>query len=82
MCASDGGSLPEVTRGYADEFPARSLPSMVSALDDCARRAQSSSPEAAEAASKEFLAQAPSIEEFAGHLGQILSRALGIGSGG
>lgn len=82
VCASNGGSLPEVTRGFADEFPARSLSSMVRALDDCARRAQSSTPEAAEAASKVFLAQAPSIEEFAGEMRRTLSRALEIGSGG
>lgn len=77
VCASDGGSLPEVTRGLADEFPARSLGSMVRALDSCALRAQLRTTEVADSASKEFLAQAPSIEEFAGRIHRVLHRALG-----
>ncbi len=76
VCASDGGSLPEVTRGYANQFPARSFDRMVEALDACAYRDQANTPEVAEVASRRFLEQAPSIEEFAARIQGILRTAL------
>ena len=81
VCASDGGSLPEVTRGWADQFPAASTGEMVKALDACAARADRLTPEAAEAASQAFLQQAPGIGEFAGQITRILQAELGRPSG-
>jgi glycosyltransferase involved in cell wall biosynthesis len=40
ICVSDGGSLPEVTRGFADPFPAHSVPAMTAAMDAAARTAR------------------------------------------
>ncbi len=40
VCVSDGGALPEVTRGRASHFPATSVPAMMAALDECATAAR------------------------------------------
>ncbi|HEX6597584.1 MAG TPA: glycosyltransferase, partial [Acidimicrobiales bacterium] len=40
VCVSDGGALPEVTRGRAPHFPATSVPAMTAALDECAAAAR------------------------------------------
>jgi glycosyltransferase involved in cell wall biosynthesis len=74
VCASDGGALPEVTRGLAYEFPARSVERMAEALDACAARAASLTPDQAESASRRFLDQARSIEDFAHEVLEVLDR--------
>lgn len=40
VCVSDGGALPEVTRGRAAHFPATSVPAMTATLDECAEAAR------------------------------------------
>lgn len=80
VCASDGGAVPEIAAGRAELFSAYSLDEMVVALDRCAARAASRTPADGEAASNEFLAEAPSIEEFAAEVVAILEDALRVGS--
>ena len=77
VCSSDGGSLPEVTRGQADIFPATSTEQMVTALDRCAARAELMTPETAERASQEFISGSPSISDLARQVEGIVERNLG-----
>ncbi len=77
VCASDGGSLPEVTRGQADIFSATSTEQMVAALDRCAARAELVTQEAAERASKDFIGGSPSISDLARQVEGIVKRNLG-----
>ncbi len=78
VCVSDGGALPEVTAGFADPFPARSVPAMTAALDACAERARAAGEDAAVSQSNALRERGPSIEAFgaqvravvAGHLSQ------------
>lgn len=81
VCASDGGSLPEVTRGQADSFSATSTEQMVAALDRCAARAEMMSREAAEQASQDFVSASPSISDLARQVEGIVERNLGPRSG-
>ncbi len=76
VCASDGGSLPEITRGRADIFSATSTEQMVTALDRCAARAELVTPETAERASQEFISGSPSIPDLARQVEGIVSRNL------
>lgn len=76
VCASDGGSLPEVTRGQADIFPATSTEQMVAALDRCAARAEMVTPDAAERASLDFISGSPSILDLARQVERIVERNL------
>ncbi len=72
VCASDGGSLPEITRGCAEVFPAASTERMAEALDATAPRAASMTPEDAEASSRNFLSSAPTIEQMAEQVLQVV----------
>jgi glycosyltransferase involved in cell wall biosynthesis len=76
LCVSDGGSLPEITRGRADHFPAASIDKMIGALDACASRAAALTPETAEESSRSFLAQAPSVGDLSAQVQEILWAAL------
>ena len=78
VCASDGGSLPEITQGLADEFPATSVDRMAEALDACATRAKSVTPETAEKASEAFLSSAPSVGEMAAQLRDVVLNSAAI----
>jgi glycosyltransferase involved in cell wall biosynthesis len=77
VCASDGGSLPEITRGQADIFPAASTEQMVTALDRCAARAELMTQETAERASQDFISGSPSIFDLARQVEGIVERNLG-----
>ena len=77
VCASDGGSLPEITRGQADVFPAASTEQMVAALDRCAARAELVTPQTAERASQDFIGGSPSIPDLARQVEGIVERNLG-----
>lgn len=72
VCASDGGSLPEITQGYAEVFPAASTERMTEALDATAARAASLTPDDAEAASRKFLSSAPNIDQMGEQVLQVL----------
>lgn len=75
LCASDGGPLPEITRGRAVEFPAASTSKMIEALDACASRAASPTPDDAEAASQDFISSAPTVEQMAEQVLQVVLRS-------
>lgn len=76
VCASDGGSLPEVTRGQADTFPATSTEEMAGALDRCAARAEVMTHEAAERASQDFISGSPSISDLVRQVEGVVERHL------
>lgn len=75
VCASDGGSLPEVTKGKADEFPATSLDRMIEALDACASRGASRTPKEAEAEAEAFRRSAPSVDDLALQVREVVLRS-------
>lgn len=64
VCASDGGALPDVVRGFAKPFQATSVSSMASAIDECAARAQASTAADGMAMSELLRQRAPTLEEF------------------
>ena len=64
VCASDGGALPEVVRGFAEPFPATSASAMAAAIDACATRAQTWTVADATSMSERLRQRAPTIEEF------------------
>lgn len=74
ICVSDGGSLPEVTAGFADPFPATSVPAMTTAIDRCAESARLS-PDARAAMSARVRASAPTVRDFGSHFGEIIARS-------
>ncbi|HEX2052395.1 MAG TPA: glycosyltransferase [Actinomycetota bacterium] len=76
VCASTGGSLPEVTRGWADEFDPRSVEEMTEALDRTAMRARNRTPEEAELASAEFLAGTPSMPDLTRQLDEVFAASI------
>ncbi len=64
ICVSDGGSLPEVTSGFADPFPARSVPAMIEALDACADAARRPDDAARARRVASLRERAPTVEAF------------------
>jgi glycosyltransferase involved in cell wall biosynthesis len=64
VCVSDGGSLPEVSRGFAEPFPAASVVAMSAAIDACAMAARRRTPDDAAAQSTAVRRQAPTVREF------------------
>lgn len=64
VCVSDGGALPEVTRGFADPFPATSVEAMTAAIDGCAQSARRRGDEDAIAQSAALRRRAPSVRDF------------------
>ena len=77
VCVSDGGALPEITRGLADHFPARSVEAMTAAIDACAAGAARMGPGDDRALSARLLAQAPGVTDFAAQFEAIVQRHLG-----
>jgi glycosyltransferase involved in cell wall biosynthesis len=63
VCASDGGSLPEVVGAFVRPFPATDVAAMAGAIDDCADTARSD-PQAAAMVSDELRRSSPTIAEF------------------
>jgi glycosyltransferase involved in cell wall biosynthesis len=76
VCASDGGSLPEITHGLVDHFPARSVAAMTEAIDACADRAGRMGPGDHFSLSQQLLTQAPSVADFATQFEGIVRRHL------
>ena len=74
VCVSDGGALPEVTAGFAEPFPARSVPAMTAAIDACAEQALERDEGAARAQSALLRARGPSIAEFGAQVRAIVAR--------
>ena len=74
VCVSDGGALPEVTAGFADPFPARSVPAMTKAIDACAERARAMDGGAAAAQSAQLRARGPSVAEYGERFRSVVAR--------
>ena len=75
VCASDGGSLPEVVGGYATPFPAASTPAMAAAIDECARRARARTAERAQQI-ESMRTRAPTVGQFGGQFQAVVDRRL------
>lgn len=73
VCVSDGGSLPEVTRGLVRPFPARHVDAMTEALDQAA--AQADDRAAAEALAARFRAMVPAPRQYASAVRDIIERS-------
>jgi glycosyltransferase involved in cell wall biosynthesis len=76
VCVSDGGALPEITRGLAETFPARSVEAMAAAVDACAARASAMGPGDDARLSARLLAQAPTVADFAVQFDGVVQRHL------
>lgn len=75
VCVSDGGALPEVTRGLVDPFPASSVDAMSVAIDECAERARLR-PDDATDRSRRLRERAVSMRGFAEGVCQVVGREL------
>ena len=78
VCVSDGGALPEVTRGFADAFPAESVPAMAAAIDACAEEAGRRDARDAVAQSARLRDQAPTIAEFGRQVAAVVARHIPV----
>ncbi len=76
VCASDGGALPEITRGLVDHFPAASETAMSSAIDDCAAKSATMTLGDRRALSAQLIASAPTLLEFADQFEAIIDQHL------
>lgn len=76
VCVSDGGALPEVTRGFAEPFPATSVPAMAAAIDACARAAGDVGDGHAARQSAALRAQAPTVQDFGMQFAAIIAGHL------
>lgn len=74
VCVSDGGALPEVTRGLVRPFPALSVEGMVEAIDEAADDGGDRDREERLAAA--IRAATPTSAEFAHHFRDIVEQAL------
>ena len=64
VCASTGGALPEVARGFAEHFDPTSLVEMAAAIDRAAERADAVT-DNGRSLSRAFLAGAPTVGQLA-----------------
>ncbi len=74
VCVSDGGSLPEVTRGLVRPFPARSIDAMATAIDEAAARGGDRDRE--DRLARAIRAETPTPAEFARQFRQIVEQTL------
>lgn len=72
VCVSDGGSLPEITRGFAEAFPARSVPAMMGAIDTAAVTARRLDEGARSSQVARLRAIAPSVGQFGAQFRDIV----------
>jgi glycosyltransferase involved in cell wall biosynthesis len=78
VCASDGGSLPEVVAGYAEPFPAASTSAMTAAIDDCATRARAQTSDDRTRQTDQLRAAAPTVGQLGDHFRTVVERALAV----
>ncbi|MDQ3979869.1 MAG: glycosyltransferase [Actinomycetota bacterium] len=76
VCVSDGGALPEITRGLAEPFPAASEEAMAAAIDASADRARRVRAEQGFRPRSSAELGAPSAVTFAKELRRIVNRNL------
>ncbi len=74
VCSSDGGALPEVVRGFAELFPAESVPAMTEAVDECVRRARRQTQQDRDRQSKVLCGGAPSVGDFGAQFRAVMER--------
>lgn len=72
VCASDGGALPEVVRGFAQPFVATSVPAMAAAIDECAARAKASTEDDLLLSSHRVRESAPTLQAFGNQFRSII----------
>lgn len=77
VCVSDGGALPEVTEGFAEPFPARSVAAMAAAIDACAAVAAEAEPEEAVRRSGVVRDRAPTVRDFGLQVAELIGQAAG-----
>lgn len=65
VCVSNGGALPEATRGFAEHFEATSVTAMAAAIDRTADQAADTHRDGGRALSASFLAQTPTMNDLA-----------------
>lgn len=74
VCVSDGGALPEITSGFAEPFPARSVPKMAAAIDACARHARSLDDRHARAQAALMQQRCPTFRDFGSQIRAIVEK--------
>ena len=75
-CVSNGGALPEVTRGFAEHFDPTSVEAMAKAIDRTADRAGDQTGDQGRADAEAFLARTPTITDLAGQVVDAVDRYL------
>jgi len=75
-CVSNGGALPEVTRGLAEHFEATSVTAMAAAIDRAADRATDTGRDQGRSLSNSFLARTPSIDDLAREMLDLIEAEL------
>ena len=75
-CVSDGGALPEVTRGFVEHFPATSEAAMAAAIDRTAEEAAAAGGDEERARSAAFLARTPTTGDLARQVRHLVDRHL------
>lgn len=76
VCASDGGSLPEITFGQVAHFSPVSVPAMAKAIDSCADQAAGWSQAQADTLAELVKKSAPDVEAFARDFYGLMMRSL------
>lgn len=76
VCVSDGGALPEVVEGFADPFPAASVPAMTKAIDQCATAARAADAAGPLDSSRRAQERAPTVREFGAQVRNVLEAEL------
>ena len=74
VCASDGGALPEVVQGFAQPFPATSVPAMTTAIDESAARAKASTEADLLLSSHRVRESAPTLQAFGDQFRSIIEQ--------
>lgn len=74
VCVSDGGSLPEVTQGLAQPFPARSIPAMTVAIDQAVDSARRRDERDRVDQTARLRAGAPTIRQFGEQFGTFVEK--------
>jgi glycosyltransferase involved in cell wall biosynthesis len=64
VCVSNGGSLPEITKGFAEPFPAESVPAIAAAIDATAAAARRLDDATRSAQVARLRASAPTVADF------------------
>ncbi len=75
-CVSNGGALPEVTRGFTEHFDPTSVEAMTTAIDQTADRAGNQMGDHGRSSAEAFLARTPTITDLASQVVSVVDRYL------